>query len=160
VPLSRTTAVFAQRAAVLAVLAALWCPVYSLRADEVYKSVDAQGHVVYSDRGSTSTARKAVIHVDQPDPAEVARNAREQAILKVEDSQRKQAESVENHGKALEERKKQVRCENARNSYNSVKDAARMFKLDAQGNRTYYTDVEADARREELRKAMTSACGS
>lgn len=41
------------------------------RADEVYKSIDAQGHVVYSDRPDSS-AHKAVVNVDRPDPKEVA----------------------------------------------------------------------------------------
>ena len=41
--------------------------------EEVYKSIDAQGHVVYSDRPETSAAQKAVVNVDRPDAKEVAR---------------------------------------------------------------------------------------
>ena len=67
------------RAVVRAVLGLLVCP--ALLAQEVYKSVDAQGHVVYSDRGSTKTAPKSQVHVDEPDPAEVARLAKEQPCL-------------------------------------------------------------------------------
>jgi hypothetical protein len=68
---------------VLLLLAHSGCP---LRAQEVYKSTDAQGHVVYSDRASTPTAQKSVVHVDQPDPAEVARIAKEQQILNAQES--------------------------------------------------------------------------
>jgi hypothetical protein len=56
-------------------------PLGALRAGEVYKSIDAEGHVVYSDRAPTSKAEKSVVRVDQPDPAEVARNAKQQAML-------------------------------------------------------------------------------
>ena len=41
-------------------------------AQQVYKSVDAQGNVVYSDRGSTKNAPTTSVHVTEPDPAEVA----------------------------------------------------------------------------------------
>jgi len=142
---------------VLLLVAHSGCP---LRAQEVYKSTDAQGHVVYSDRASTPTAQKSVVHVDQPDPAEVARIAKEQQILNAQESQRKQQQSVDDKKKAQQDREKQTRCDAARNHYYSVKDARRIFHLDADGNRVYDTDPQADAQREEARQAMETACGT
>jgi hypothetical protein len=133
------------------------CP---LRAQEVYKSTDAQGHVVYSDRASTPTAQKSVVHVEQPDPAEVARIAKEQQILDAQDKERKQQQSVDDRKKAQQDRDKQTRCDTARNHYFSVKDARRIFHVDADGNRVYETDSQADAQREEARQAMQAACGT
>ncbi len=44
------------------------------------------------------------------------------------------------------------------------KSNARMHAIgitrDADGNRIYYTDPEADAKREESRQAMMAACGT
>ena len=40
------------------------CPVSALRAGEVYKSVDAEGHVVYSDRADSSTAPQTVVQIE------------------------------------------------------------------------------------------------
>ena len=83
-----------RRGAVLMTLLQLSNPLCALRAGEVYKSIDAEGHVVYSDRAPTSTAEKSLVRVDQPDPAEVARNAKEQAILSAEDAQRKKEQEA------------------------------------------------------------------
>jgi hypothetical protein len=131
-----------------------------LLAQEVYKSTDAQGHVVYSDRASTSTAQKSVVHVDQPDPAEVARIAKQQEILNAQDVQRKQQQSVDDKKKAQQDRDKQSRCDSARNRYYTMRDSRRLFQRDADGNRVYQTDTQADAQREEARQAMIAACGS
>ena len=142
----------------LAVVALLMGAPYPLLANEVYKTIDAEGHGVYSDRAATSTAPKSTIRVDQPDPSEVARNAKEQAILKAEETQRRKQQSVEDARKAQAEHDNQVQCENARSRYFSMKDARRIYRRDENGNRIYYTDAEGDAKREEARQAMASAC--
>jgi hypothetical protein len=129
------------------------------RADEIYKSVDAQGHVVYSDRATTPTSQKSAVHVIQADPAEAARTAKETSILQVEENQRKHAEDQQSRQKAQQDHEKQVLCANARTRYFSIKDVNLLYKLDAQGNRVFYTDAEADARKEQAHQAMISACG-
>jgi hypothetical protein len=128
-------------------------------ADEVYKSVDAQGHVVYSDRASTPAAQKSVVHVIQGDPAEAARAAKQTSLLKAEDSQRRREQDIDSHSKAQQDHEKQALCEKARNRYLALKDANVLYRLDAQGNRTFYTDAEADARKEQAHQAMIGACG-
>jgi len=131
-----------------------------LLAQEVYKSTDTQGHVVYSDRASTSTAQKTVVHVDQPDPEAVARIAKEQQILNAQDAQRKKQQSADDKTKAQQDRDKQTRCDSARNHYFAIKDARRIVHVDADGNRVYDTDPQADTEREEARQAMSAACGT
>ena len=139
----------------LTLLMCLRCP---SQAGEVYKSIDAQGHVVYSDRPDTSAAQKSVVRVDQPDPREVARNAKEQEIQNAEETQRKKQQAIEDAKKALEDHNRQVQCDTARNHYYSLKDARLIYDRDADGNRVYYKDVDADAKREEARLAMVAAC--
>jgi len=142
-------------------LLALLSPLCASRAAEVYKWIDADGHVVYSDRAPTSTAQKSLVRVDQPDPTEIARNGKEQAILRVEDAQRRKQQAIEDRKiaqKTQEEHNRQVQCDNARNRYYSLKDARRIYQRDADGNRVYYNDADADAKREEARQAMLSAC--
>jgi hypothetical protein len=135
----------------------LLSPICAPRAGEVYKSIDAEGHIVYSDRAD-SAAQKSVVRVDRPAPTEVARNAKEQAILQVEDSQRRKEQSVEDAKKAQVEHNRQVQCDGARSRYYALKDARRIFERDAEGNRVYYNDADADAKREEARQAMVTAC--
>ena len=157
---SLTTPEFARRGAILAALILLMYTACPLVAGEVYKSVDAEGHVVYSDHADTSGAQKSVIHSDPSNPAEAARLAKEQEIQKAEELQRSRQKLIDDTKKAQQDQAKQVQCESARNRYYSLKDARRIFDLDATGNRVFYSDAEADTKREEARQAMTAACGT
>jgi preprotein translocase subunit SecF len=157
---SLTTPEFARHGAILVALVLLVCTACPLGAGEVYKSVDAEGHVVYSDRADTSGAQKSVVRSDPSNPTEVARLAKEQAIQKAEELQRSRQKVVDDTKKAQQDQVKQVQCENARNRFYSLKDARRIFDFDAEGNRVYYADAEADTKREEARQAMTAACGT
>ena len=143
----------------LMVSVGLLAPIRPSCAGEVYKSVDAQGHVVYSDRAATPTAQKSTVHVIPADPAEAARATRETSLLKAEDNRRKREQDMDSRNKAQQDHDKQVACQNARNRYNSLKDANVLYRLDAQGNRVFYTDAEGDARKEQAHQAMIAACG-
>ena len=129
-------------------------------AQEIYKSVDAQGNVVYSDRAQSKNAPTTAVHVTEPDPAEVARLARQQQLLSASDRERQKQEAADAKNRAALERKQQVSCENARNKYFRYKDSGRIYQRDADGNRVFYTDSEADALREQARRSMVAACGS
>jgi hypothetical protein len=140
---------------------ALACPHGTLLAQEVYKSVDADGHVVYSDRGSAKNAPTTSIHVTEPDPAEAARLAKQQQLLNAAEKQRQKEEAADSKSNAQTERNRQQKCERARNQYYRLHDARRIFdKRDADGNPIYLSDEEADAARDKARRAMTDACGS
>jgi hypothetical protein len=139
--------------------AVLVAPVHYTRADGVYKSVDAEGHVVYSDRAPSAKAQKSVVNVIPADPVEAARAQKETSILKAEESTRKSEEAAQSANQAREKHQKEIQCQNARSRYYSVKDVNRLYHLDSEGNRVYYTDAEADARKEQARQAMVSACG-
>ena len=148
------------RSGTLVLLLALAWAAAPLAAQEVYKTVDADGHVVYSDRGATKGAPKTSVHVDQPDPAEVARLAHEQELLKADDLARSRQEATEDKTRATQQKKKQAACESARTRYYQMKDAARLFKRDADGSRVYMSDEDADAMRQQARQAMSAACGA
>ncbi|HEV3182898.1 MAG TPA: DUF4124 domain-containing protein [Steroidobacteraceae bacterium] len=151
------------RSAMTLALLALTCAATPLAAQEVYKTVDADGHVVYSDRGATKSAPKTTLHVEEPDPAEVARLAREQDLLKADEQARTRQQAINDKNKAQQaqqQRKQQQACEQSRNHYYYLKDSTRIYQRDADGNRVYLSDEAADATREQARRAMTSACGS
>ena len=141
-------------------LLVLGCAAAPLSAQEVYKSVDAQGHVVYSDRGVSKGAPKTAVHVDEPNPVEAARLAHEQQLLEADDAARSRQQAAADKSKAAQDRKKQQACDKARNQYFQMKDAARLYGRDAAGNRIYLSDDEADAQREAARRTMVSSCGS
>lgn len=146
--------------AVLGALLALGSPNRPLSAQEIYKSVDADGHVVYSDRGNSKNAPKTTVRVDQPDPVEAARLAKEQARLQSEDARRTKQQAIDDRNKAAEDRRKQAACQSARNNYYRLVDPGRLFHRDADGNRLFYTDDEIAAMRDEAKRAATAACGA
>jgi hypothetical protein len=154
---SRSPHAFLRCAAVFAALFALAAP--SL-AQQIYKSVDAQGNVVYSDRASTKNAPTTSVRVTEPDPAEVARLAKQQQLLSAAERQRQKEEALDNKNKAAADQRRQAACEKARDKYFRVKDTPRLYQRDPEGNRVYYSDEEADALREQARRAMVSSCGS
>jgi hypothetical protein len=129
-------------------------------ADPIYRSVDAQGHVTYSDRPNSSGARKTDVSVQQADPAEAERLAKEHQLLKAEDDQRSKQQASDSRAKAQQEHDKEARCRVARDNYNNLKDVGRIYKLDADGNRVFLSDSEAEAKRATARQVMTAACGA
>jgi hypothetical protein len=148
------------RGAITLALLTLACTAPPLAAEEIYKSVDAQGHVVYSDRGAVKNAPKTSLHVAEPDPAEVARLAHEDELLKADEQARMRQQAVDDKNKAQQLRKQQQACQQARNHYYYLKDSARIYQRDADGGRSYLSDEAADAAREQARRAMVTACGS
>jgi hypothetical protein len=156
---SQRTARLTGRAATL-VAGSLLAFALAGHTDQVYKYVDAQGHVTYSDRPNTAGAQKTDITVQQADPHEAARLAKEHQLLKAEDDQRKKQQANDDHTKAQQDRDKAARCQSARDHYNAIKDNGRLYTHDADGNRIYYDDAEADAKREAARQVMTTACGT
>jgi len=155
---SGTAAQLGSVGAILAGLILLVCAPPLLRAGEIYKSVDAEGHVVYSDRADRPAAQKSAVTVQPPDSKEAARIAKEQAILQSEESQRNQQKLIDDAKKTQQEQVKRAQCDRARDHYYSVKDARRLYDRDADGNRVYLSDPDADAKREEARQAMAAAC--
>jgi hypothetical protein len=140
-------------------LFATLCPGAHLLAQEVYKSVDAQGHVVYSDRGTAKDSAKTSVRVEEPAPAEVARLAREQQTLKTAEQERAKREAADDKTKAADDRRKKSACDSARKQYEHLMDSGRIYQRDADGNRMYLSDEDADKMRQQARHAMTDACG-
>ena len=133
------------------------------RTQEIYKSVDAEGHVTFSDRAASKGAPKTSIHVEPPDAANAARLAKEQQLLAAEDQQRKAQQAVDDKSKAQQEtkaRQRQLRCQNAKDHYYALKDATRLFTRDAEGNRIYYSDEQSDKKRDEAKRTMEAACAN
>src|SRR5215469_14528519 len=150
----------ASRGAIVGAMLALACASAPAAAQQVYRSVDSEGHVVFSDRGASKDAHKTSVRVDEPDPAEVARLAREQEVLKAAELARERQQATDDRKKATEQHHKEAACESARSNYYRLRDLNHIFQDDAAGNRRWYSDEEADAAKERARRAMTAACGN
>jgi hypothetical protein len=130
---------------------------------QIYKTVDAHGNVVYTDRASSANAEKSTVRFHEPSAEDLAHLEQQRKASQAAESQRLQQTAASSIARAQQERAqkdKQARCDNARSYYYSLRDATRVYQLDAQGNRVYLPDSEADAKRTEARSAMEAACAS
>ena len=127
--------------------------------DEVYKTVDASGHVVYSDHPTSPAAQKMSVPVTPPDAAEAARLGKQRALEDAEFAQRSKQEAADASKQAAQAKQDEARCTSARTRYNYLMQVNRLYRLDADGNRAYYSDEEADAMRATAKQTMDQACG-
>jgi len=140
--------------------------VSAARAD-VYRSVDAQGHVQYSD---TPTPGAELVHVQRggdtssatpaksnppPTPPPVAARASNPTPQDTIDRQVAQ--------RAVQQDLEQTRadqCKKATDDYQASLQARRIYRTGPNGEHEYLTDEETDQQRLNLRQAMQNACGS
>jgi Domain of unknown function (DUF4124) len=133
------------------------------RADntQVYKTVDAQGNVVYSDRASSMNTSRTAVAVHEPSAEDLKALEKSRKASEAAEVQRLQ-DALSSHAtqtQAAEQQKnKQAACEHARTYFYSLRDATRLYQRDAQGNPVYLPDEAADAKRAEAHKAMDAAC--
>jgi hypothetical protein len=142
--------------------AALVCTVVQY-ADgaNVYKTIDAQGHVVYSDQPISSASQPISVQVTAPNPQEAARLTKEQALQSAEatqQAQQMQQAAADQQKQATEQAAQQRKCDVARSRYATFAAGGRLFKTDEQGNRVYYSDDEIEAERLAAKAAMDSVC--
>lgn len=130
-------------------------------ADDMYKTVDAQGHVVYSDHPSSPASQRIFVQVTAPNSEEAARLNKEQAMLNADAAQQAlqaQHEAVEQSKKAAQDAALKRRCDYARDRYAVFAAGGRLFKSDEQGNRVYYSDQEIEEQRAAAKALMESSC--
>jgi hypothetical protein len=130
-------------------------------ADDMYKTVDPQGHVIYSDHPLSSASQRISVQVTAPNPEEAARIAKEQATLNADaaqEAQQAKRDADEQAKKAAHDAAQKRRCDSARNRYAVFAAGGRIFKSDEQGNRVYYSDQEIEEQRQAAKAIMDSTC--
>jgi hypothetical protein len=132
-----------------------------IQADTMYRTVDAQGQVTYSDRPLSSSSRRISVDVTGPNASEAARLSKEQAAQSAADQQliqQSQHDAEEAKKAAAHDAAQQQRCNAARGRYATYAAGGRLFKADADGNRVYLSDEEIDQQRILAKAAVDSAC--
>lgn len=160
-------------AALIMSLLATAAAVGPVRAD-VYRSVDAQGHVQYSDtptpgaelvsghQGSSlvSASASAGSSSGSPHPASPPSAAqltsRENAAAQTDLERQKAQQAVQQDV----EKERADQCKKATDDYQAAVVARRIYRTGADGEREYLTDEEAEQQRVTLRQAMQAACGN
>ena len=128
---------------------------------EVYRSTDAKGNVIYSDRPENSTSRPVVVLTPHPSssphivtappaPAEAAKPGTEQAgAPKREKREPTPAEKAEDRAK---------NCKIARERQQSYSVAHRLYRAGPNGERQYLSDAEIDEARAKAAADVETWC--
>jgi hypothetical protein len=133
-------------------------------AGEVYVTRDKQGNIVYTDRPDTLPAQTVGIASASTDPAEVqARYGEEQK--KFADDDKRRALEASDAADAAEARAAKAadrarRCTAARERYQAMTDAWRLYEEGPDGERRYLSSEEIDAERARARQTMDEFCGA
>lgn len=150
-----------RRAIAIAILIGL--PLSAAQAD-VYRSVDAQGHVQYSD---TPTPGAQLVRMTnqrvpvQPSASPAASNASKASTVAQSGDQVHQQLEQEAAARAVQNDVAQTRadqCKKATDIYNQSVQARRLYKTAADGSREFLTDDEAVKQRLSNKEEMDAAC--
>lgn len=136
---------------------------------DVYRSVDAQGHVQYSD---TPTPGAELVHVQRtsaspgssstPASGNASGGSGSQSLARAgeqtQETLNKQA--AQRSVQQDEEQTRAEQCAKAKADYDQAIQARRIYKTGANGEREYLSDAEAETQRVNLRMQMQNLCGT
>ncbi|HMN47244.1 MAG TPA: DUF4124 domain-containing protein [Povalibacter sp.] len=137
-----------------------WGLAYSDEPHEIYKSTDAEGRPIYSDRPLSPSAQRVIVRSTRDPAAAEAAAAQVQATNERVEAYRKQEadKRVAKEGEQKAQVRRQEDCRRARDRYLMFAENNRLYRRDEQGNRVYYTSVEIDAERTSAEKRMKELC--
>jgi Domain of unknown function (DUF4124) len=145
----------------LSLTAVIFAGALTLARADVYRWVDAQGEPHYSDQWVPGSQ---VIKTDKAHPpgADAARSQDQRALTAASDRISKEL-SQQDNARAVQAdlaKNRDARCKTAKDAYMRAIASRKVYKDEKDGTRTYLSDDEADAYREQLRKAVQDYCGS
>lgn len=131
---------------------------------EVFRWVDEQGVVHYSDRPIDPRARPTGITFQATDPARIREQElrqweqQAQAAESARDQEEQAVGALEANSKAQEARIRQLECNAARERYTTYTDAPRLYESLPGGERRYLTDEELSAARSQAEADVETWC--
>ncbi|MFI8479973.1 DUF4124 domain-containing protein [Pseudomonas sp. NPDC078700] len=127
-----------------------------LAVAEIYRWTDANGQVHFDQRptGQGATAVEVKPQVIERDQA--TRNS-EQRSERFYDARRQ--EQAEASAASVQRRKERdAQCQKLRSSLAQMPEGRRYYRVEANGERTYYSDEQLDTARAQLRGQIASRC--
>jgi Domain of unknown function (DUF4124) len=144
--------------AVLAISVLSWI---SAQADQVYRWVDAQGNVHYSQTPPPSASTKARLVDVEPAPVDATSVKQQQQLVKSMDAanaeQQKAAAAAQQQ--AQEKVRKQQACEAARKQLQEYMQAHKVITNGNSANPTYYTGEDLVKFRQQAQQQVDKVCG-
>ena len=149
---------------VMRVAAVLCLMAVSLGASaDVYKWVDTQGRVHYSDRPDAQNAERVAVASRRSNPEMIAERTgaenaqRQQANAQAAAQGREQATTQAVQKDLAKTRETQ--CKDAKEQYRVAIESQKLYRVGKDGERQYLTSAEIDEARMNARRAMDEVCG-
>ena len=129
---------------------------------DVYRVVDGQGHVQYTDRWEPG-AELVKVDKNRPNPdATVTRQSTERSKIAASNERIASQQADQNTTKSVQAdvaKTREEQCKQAKERYQKAIQARRIFRSGKDGQKEYISDADADAYRIQARKDMDSVCG-
>lgn len=139
----------------------LSCAVLLPVSAAVYRWVDAQGHVHFSDQAPAGSHPPTLDLPAAPAPPttndEAARRAKRQRLLRAWSEENRQQAAAQARA-ARQQARRQKRCALARDRLRSYRQARYLYDLDAQGKRRILSDSEHQQALQQAQDAVTQWC--
>lgn len=130
-------------------------------AATVYRWVDANGHVHFSDKPAAMGVEQLAVNSEPTDPAriEAEQQAREeQAAAEAEAAEEASAAAEESAREAQNREIRKRNCDRARSHYQQILQAQRPYEMTPDGERAYLTAEEIEAKRDSARASIDEWC--
>jgi hypothetical protein len=131
---------------------------------DVYRWVDAQGVPHYSDEWVPGSVVIKTTGPARPDSSDApSSSSSSSSSLSDKSSRIHEQLSQEDNSRAVQQdlaKARATQCEAAKQRYMKAIEARRVYKEDASGERTYLSQEDADAYREQARQDVQASCGS
>lgn len=141
--------------------ALLLCLIASLTSAQIYKYVDKDGNVHFTDKQPDADKNAAEIEVevhnthDNPEMDAYRDYMRRDAQATKEEQQQQRKQLAEQ--KETRQKKRQA-CQQARRQLASYQQANVLYTLDKKGEKQYYSDEQRDERIARLQKLINKNC--
>ncbi|HJS21529.1 MAG TPA: DUF4124 domain-containing protein [Steroidobacteraceae bacterium] len=149
---------------VMRVVALLGLMAASLGASaDVYKWVDPQGRVHYSDRPDAEGAERVAVLSRRANPEAVAERTDSEAAQRAQvDAQASEQRREQTTNQAVQKdvaKTRETQCKDAKEQYRVAIESQKLYRVGKDGERQYLTSAEIDEARMNARRAMDEICG-
>lgn len=140
-------------------MVALALAIAPMAVAQLYKHVDKNGRVVYTDQPPANVDSKPV---NIPKGVTNAPAAGKSYVAQDKENEKKKKEAREKAAKAGDPAQKaqedQARCAQAKSAYQTYAEGGRLFKNNEKGERVFMSDADIESERVRSRREMDEAC--
>lgn len=134
----------------------------SAGADQVYRWVDKDGHVHYSQTPPSSTGVNAqTLNITPPAPDPTTLQNDQKLAKQIQDRDKKAQDTQKTDEQVKQEQEqRQKECDYLQQRLQVLLNSARAATVDAQGNRSYISDDDRAKQEQQLRDQINKTCVS